>query len=92
MLIMINPTIMFQVKSMWDKFTANQPKLPALFRAAAQLSMDEGTVIEVKITKSNGQSLAANVKLTAEDMELFDKIKEMYPIFRASLAKRERKM
>ena len=80
MLIMINPTIMFQVKSMWDKFTANHPKLTAFFRAAAQLSMDEGTVIEVKITKSNGQSLAANVKLTAEDMELFDKIKEMYPI------------
>ncbi len=74
---MINPAKLFQIKNMWDRFTANHPKFPKFLQAAAQASIGEGTIIEVKITKPDGDSIASNVKLTAEDMELFREISEL---------------
>ena len=74
---MMNPAKLFQIKNLWDRFTTNHPKFPKFLQAAYQASIDEGTVIEVKITKANGDSIASNVKLTAEDLELFREISEL---------------
>ncbi len=74
---MMNPTKLFQMKNAWDRFTANHPKFPKFLQAARQASIDEGTVIEIKITKANGDSIASNVKLTAEDLELFHELVNM---------------
>lgn len=74
---MMNPAKLFQIKNMWDRFTMNHPKFPKFLQAAAQASIGEGTIIEVKITKPDGDSIASNVKLTAEDMELFREIMEL---------------
>lgn len=74
---MINPTVIFQIKNAWDKFCMNHPKFPKFLQAAQQNSIDEGTVIEIKITKSNGDSVASNVKLNAEDLELFRQLMEL---------------
>lgn len=68
---MINPARFFQMKMLWDRFTANHPKFPKFLQAAMQSSIGEGTVIEIKITKENGDSIASNLKLTEDDMELF---------------------
>ncbi|MGN0343649.1 MAG: hypothetical protein ACI4EC_01660 [Lachnospiraceae bacterium] len=32
--------------------------------------MQEGTVIEISVTKANGENITSNIKLNAEDMEL----------------------
>ena len=72
---MLNPAKFFQMKMLWDKFTANHPKFPKFLQAAMGASIGEGTVIEVKITKPNGDSIASNIRLTQEDMELFREIK-----------------
>lgn len=74
---MMNPAKIFQIKNAWDRFTRNHPKFPKFLQAAAQASIDEGTIIEVKITKPNGDSIASNVKLTADDMELFRELKDL---------------
>lgn len=74
---MMNPAKLFQIKNMWDRFTVNHPKFPKFLQAAAQASIGEGTIIEIKITKPNGDAIASNVKLTAEDMELFREISEL---------------
>lgn len=68
---MINPAKFFQMKALWEKFTANHPKFPKFLQAAAQSSIGAGTVIEVIITKPDGDTIASNLKLTEEDMELF---------------------
>lgn len=72
---MINPAKFFQMKALWDKFTANHPKFPKFLQAAAQSSIGEGTIIEIQITQPNGDTIASNLKLTAEDMELFQELK-----------------
>ena len=71
---MINPAKLFQIKNMWDRFTKNHPKFPKFLQAAAQASIGEGTVLEVKIIKPDGDSIASNIKLTADDMELLNEI------------------
>ena len=72
---MINPAKFFRMKALWDRFAVNHPKFPRFLPAAAQSSIGEGTVIEVKITKPNGDTIASNLKLSAEDMELFQELR-----------------
>ena len=36
-----------------------------------------GDVVEVKITKANGDTIASNIRLTEEDLELFQEMKDM---------------
>ena len=36
----------------------------------------EGTIIEVNITTDDGRNFSTNVKLTAEDMQLFADVKD----------------
>lgn len=74
---MMNPASLFQMKAMWDRFCANHPKFPKFLQAATASSIDEGTVIEVKITKSNGDSIASNLKVTADDLALFQELKNI---------------
>lgn len=73
---MINPSNFFQMKTMWDRFAANHPKFPRFLQAAANSSIGEGTVIEVKIIKPDGDTVASNLKLTEDDMELFRQLKK----------------
>lgn len=74
---MINPTKLFQIKGFWDRFTGNHPKFPKFLQAVAQSPVREGTVIEVKITNPNQDSIAANIRLTSDDMEILRELREM---------------
>lgn len=73
----MNPTALFKVKSAWEKFAGNHPKFPMFLSAAAQSGIKSGDIIELKITKEDGNTLCTNVKLTESDMELFSLIKEI---------------
>ncbi len=74
---MVNPAMIFRIKSMWDEFSRNHPKLPRFLQAATSRPMEEGTIIELIIRYPDGQELASNVKLTASDIALIDQLKEL---------------
>ena len=74
---MVNPAMIFKIKSMWDEFTANHPKFPRFLQAVVSQSVEEGTIIELTIRHPDGNTLASNVKLTASDIELIGQIKQM---------------
>lgn len=74
---MVNPAMIFKIKSMWDEFSANHPKLPRFFQAVGSQPLEEGTVIELMIRRPGGNTLTSNVKLTASDVELIRQIKEL---------------
>ncbi len=74
---MVNPAMIFKIKSMWDEFARNHPKFPRFLLAASNQAMEEGTVIELIIRHPDGNTLASNVKLTASDMELINQLKQM---------------
>lgn len=74
---MINPASLFQMKALWDRFAANHPKFPKFLQALTASSIDEGTIIEIKITRANGDAIASNLKVTADDLELFQEIRNI---------------
>lgn len=71
----MNPMAILQIKSLLDKFKNNHPKIPMFFSAAAQ-SIDENSIIEIKVTTAEGQNLITNMKVTSDDIELFKELKE----------------
>lgn len=71
----MNPMAILQIKSLLDKFKNNHPKIPMFFSAASQ-SIDENSIIEIKVTTAEGQNLITNMKVTSDDIELFKELKE----------------
>ena len=70
-------TMMQKIKSGMDRFRANHPKFPMFLRAVSQDALVEGTIIEINVTTPEGKNYCTNVKLKADDMELFDSFKNM---------------
>lgn len=74
---MINPMKIMQIKGMWDKFTSNHPKFPRFLAAVSTNGIQEGTIIDITITEPNGEKMESNLKISAEDLELFRQLKEI---------------
>ena len=73
----MNPTMLFKMKGMWDKFTANHPKFPMFLRAVQQKGIQEGTILAMSVTTPPGEKIETNIKLTASDMALFEELKQL---------------
>ena len=64
----MNPMQMMQMKSRLDIFKTQHPKvLP--FLQAARGYVQEGTVIEVKLTTPDGRTLESNIRVTEDDVK-----------------------
>ena len=61
-----------KLRGAWEKFTRNHPKFPAFLNAAKTKGIVEGTIIGITITGPEGETITTNVKVNAEDLELFD--------------------
>lgn len=66
-----------QLKSGMDRFRANHPKFPMFLKAVSQDGLKEGTIVEINVTAPEGKNYCSNVKLTADDMELIEALKNM---------------
>lgn len=65
----MNPMQLMKIKGMLDGFQKRHPRVMPFFRDAAN-RIQEGSVIEVKITGADGHSITSNIRVTAEDMEM----------------------
>lgn len=74
---MFNPAMIFQIKNMWERFQQNHPKFPRFLQVVGRECIQEGTVIEISVTKANGENLTSNIKLNAEDMELIAMMRDL---------------
>lgn len=66
---MFNPMKLMRFKEMGERFRANHPRIPGFFEAAFH-SIREGSVIEMTVTDPEGKTICANIRVTAEDMEM----------------------
>lgn len=69
--------MIFQIKSMWDRFERNHPKFPRFLQVVGNDCIEAGTIIEISVTKANGENITSNIKLTEDDMELIAAMKEL---------------
>ena len=74
---MMNPAAIMQIKGMWDEFTRQHPKFPMFLTALMKKGLKEDDILEIKITKSNGETMETNLEITQKDLELFEAIKQM---------------
>ena len=74
---MINPMRILQLKSAWDKFSANHPRFAPFIKAVSAYGIQPGTVIEVSVIPPDGQTLTTNLKITDSDLEMIETIKHL---------------
>lgn len=74
----INPLKLLQLKSAWERFKSNHPRFPLFLSAVSKRGIKSGTIIEFKITTPEGEDLVTNMKITQEDLSLFQEITELF--------------
>ncbi len=57
-------------------FQQRHPRV-APFLSDAANRIQEGAVIEMKVTDASGHTITSNIRVTAEDMELIQQAREM---------------
>lgn len=73
----MNPMALMKLMSAKNKFNANHPKVGAFFKAAFGSGLQEGTILELTVTKPDGQSFAFHGYLPIEPGERAKKIKAL---------------
>ncbi|MBE5876296.1 MAG: hypothetical protein E7290_05360 [Lachnospiraceae bacterium] len=66
-----------KIKGAWDTFNGNHPRFMPFMKAIAQDGVQEGTIIEIKVTNPAGKEYNTNMKITQSDLELFAQMKGM---------------
>lgn len=74
----MNPMAMMKMKSLMEKFKENHPKVPMFFSAASGY-VAEGSIIELTIKSPDGNPICTNFRITADDIELMETLKDMVP-------------
>lgn len=67
----MNPASIMALMSAKNKFTNNHPRFVAFLQNVFSRGIDEGTIIEVTVTKPGAAPVTANIKVQQLDVELF---------------------
>lgn len=73
----MNPMNLLQIKPLLDSFKTNHPKFLNFISAVAGIGLKEGTIVEITVTSPEGQTYNSNIKLTQDDIELIQKLRQM---------------
>lgn len=74
---MINPSNIMKIMNAKNKFSANHPKFVAFLNAVFSREMEEGTIIEITLTRPGEEPLTTNMKVQQSDLELMRELQEM---------------
>lgn len=72
----MNPMNVFKLKGLIERFKNNHPKVPLFFKAAVG-SVQEGSVIEIKIISPENKTIITNFKVNSEDIALVNELKDL---------------
>ncbi|MDE6781343.1 MAG: hypothetical protein K2J40_07795 [Ruminococcus sp.] len=70
----MNPLALVKLKPLLKKFKESHPKFLMFVRKALK-ETDEGSIVEVKIKTSEGKEYFTNIKVSADDMELVNEMR-----------------
>ena len=73
----MNPMALMKFMSAKNKFNANHPKVGVFFKAAFGNGVQEGTILELTVTKPDGQKMTTNIKVKQSDIELLRELQNM---------------
>ncbi len=75
----MNPASIMKIMSAKNKFSSNHPKFVAFLKAVFSRSIEEGTVIEITVTRPGEEPVTANIKIQQSDLDLLNELKDIAP-------------
>lgn len=73
----MNPLALVKIKPLLKTFKENHPKFLMFVRKSLQ-EVDEGTIVEVKVTTSEGNEFFTKIKVSEQDMALVKETREFF--------------
>ena len=73
----MNPAAIMKLMSAKNRFRGNHPKFVAFLSAVYAKGIEEGTVIEITVTKPGQDPMTANIKVQQSDLELMQELREL---------------
>ena len=74
---MINPARLLQLKRQYSAFTARHPKFLHFLAYATDHCLEDGTVMDLTFTDTQGKALHGNAKLTPEDVTFLKEVRDL---------------
>jgi hypothetical protein len=69
--------MMLKLGGLWAKFSKNHPKFPQFVKAVQKNGFKADTVVDLKITYPDGNAIDTNLKISEEDLKLFEELKKL---------------
>ena len=73
----MNPASIMKIMSAKNQFTENHPQFAAFLNAVFSKGIEEGTIIELKVTRPGQEAVMTNIKVQQSDLELLKELKEL---------------
>lgn len=73
----MNPATIMKLMSAKARFSSNHPKFEAFLNSVFSRRIEEGTVIEMTVTRPGEAPLTTNIKVQQSDLELLEELKEL---------------
>ncbi len=74
---MINPASVMKLMNMKRQFAETHPKFAAFLNVMMAEGIEEGTILEVTVTKPGREPVTSNLKVRPSDLEMIEELKHM---------------
>lgn len=74
---MINPASVMKIMSAKAKFEEAHPKFMAFLSLLFSRPIEEGTIVEITVTRPGEEPITANIKVQQSDIDLFNELKDL---------------
>ena len=74
---MPNPADIMKLMGMKNKFESSHPKFVSFIKDVASRGISEGDILEVTISRANGEKTTANLRVTADDVQMVEDNKNL---------------
>ena len=73
----INPAMMIKLMNAKSKFEKNHPKFFSFIKTVFSRPIEEGTIMEIPVTRPGEEPITTNIKIQQSDLELLEELKNM---------------
>ena len=74
---MMNPADMMKIMNAKSKFDANHPKFSAFLKTVFSRPIEEGTIIEISVTRPGEDTITTNLKVQQSDLDLVRELQNL---------------
>lgn len=73
----MNAASILKIMNARNKFTENHPKFAAFLNAVFSRNIEEGTLIEITVTRPGEEPIVTNLKVLQSDLDILNELKDI---------------